>query len=302
MISRQLASSRARRPAVTSALGPFALALAVLAPVSAPAATIPPRINLSSADLSKPIVLDQSGRWFNYPKASPGVGTSDATSLKPTYIGYRIGRDGAVPADYPTIDAGPRVPGQTVGPLHLTPATQAQLNAALAQNGEAVMTSGSGQALVRPVSGNPTAPATVSAWLAGQATAGTGTTGSTAAAQQLDLSSISKPITDSSVLKDIGRLLTFKSGKFGNWNQQNLDKLKRDLGLGSPKNVATHPAVAAGAGAKGTVKSPAGQVAAQELSVNVLATPVPEPGTYLIFGLGAGALLLRRRLGLARRG
>jgi hypothetical protein len=295
-----------RRLAATIALGPLALGMGLGLTSAQPAlaATIPPKITLDSDDLSRPIVLDQQGRFVD---TKTSIGTSTASATVPTYVGYLADSDDALPKGYPTIETGPRVAGQTVGPLHLTAATQGQLNSALAQNGEAVVHAADHTMLVKPASSVAAGSSSLSAWLAGQAASGTSTgtpvstttTQSQNLAQLLNLDGITKPITNSSVMKDLNHLLTLKSGKFVNWNQQSLDALKRDLSLTSPKHVATHPlttGTTTSTTATTTPSSPATAAQMLDSPGTVMPAPIPEPSTYLIFSLAAGAFVVRRRL------
>jgi hypothetical protein len=108
-------------------------------------------------------------------------------------------------------------------------------------------------------------------------------------AQTLIPTSITDPITNSKLVKDLEHLFALKSGKLVNWNQQSLDALKSDLKIDSPKNVApkdlastSKPELAAqvidGTGSGGTPQP----------------APVPEPGTLVVFGLVAAALAVRQ--------
>jgi hypothetical protein len=298
-------------------LVPLALGLSLASggTPSATAATIPPKVQLDAEDLRHPLLLDQNGRFVLDRNATgSGAGASAGGSV-PTYVAYPVDRDDPLPQGYPTIDTGPRVPGRTVGLLNLSSVTRGTLDSTLAQNGEAVVHAGDRTALVKPATAAAAGNPSLSVWLAGQAGSGTGagtpiaTTPSQSKdlAQMLNLDGITRPITNSALMKDLNHLLAIKSGKFVNWNHQSLDALKRDLKLGAPKPTTAHP-VAPGAGMMGTGTTTASSssagpspAAAQMLDSSgagtgtVLAAPVPEPSTYLIFGLAAGALVLRRR-------
>ena len=109
-------------------------------------------------------------------------------------------------------------------------------------------------------------------------------------AQTLIPSSITDPITNSKLVKDLEHLLTLKSGKLVNWNQQSLNALESDLKIDSPKNVAPKHLA-------GTSKP---ELAAQVIDGtgsggNPQPAPVPEPGTLVVFGLVAAALAVRMR-------
>ena len=106
--------------------------------------------------------------------------------------------------------------------------------------------------------------------------------------------------TSGSLLKDLAKLFTFKSGKLVNFTTGNLDNLKHDLtgslnlGLSPPKNVAPHPAAAhpVVTAAETLVGVPtAGGNGNGNGSVQP--TPIPEPSTLAFFGLVMGAWGMR---------
>jgi hypothetical protein len=287
------------------------------------ASQVTSNIKLDTEDLNHPVVLDQNGKLVHLPTAQhPGPVVMPAGAI-PTYIGYRIDANDSTPTGLPTVRGDLATAPQTVGPLHLDALDLSQLNAALAQSGQAIVHSTDNQnLLVEPMasffgsmgagSGTSSKSSTL-AWLAARTAATSAATPSTStpstssasgsstttpAAQTLIPSSVTSAITNNNVIKDLQHLLQIKSGKLVNWNQQTLDALQKDLGLGTPHNVAPHLA------------SNKPQPAAEELaplSTSAATSgvpqpaPIPEPGTLVIFGLSAGALVLRRRLHRATR-
>ena len=140
---------------------------------------------------------------------------------------------------------------------------------------------------------------TTLAWLASQRSTSSSSSGTTQTsmptsvapieAQTLIPTSITDPITNSKLVKDLEHLFTLKSGRLVNWNQQSLDALKNDLRIPSPKNVAP----------KALAKKSKPELAAQVIdgtgSVGTRQpAPVPEPGTLAVFGLVAAALAVRQ--------
>jgi hypothetical protein len=101
---------------------------------------------------------------------------------------------------------------------------------------------------------------------------------------------ITDPITSSKFLKDLEKLISLKSGRLANWNQQELNALASDLGIASPRHVAPHltttrpvleaQTIGGSPGIGGSVAQPA---------------PVPEPGTLLIYAVALGGLVARAR-------
>jgi hypothetical protein len=296
---------RLRGRAATLALTTLGLGLALGWTPSAPdAATAPGRIKLDNDDLKRPIVLDQNGQWVRSQGAAGGSA--------PTYVGFPVDRNTSTLSGFTSINTGPRVAGQTVGPLHLTADTRGRLDAALAQDGQALVQTANQTLLVKPAGAFTSADgqSRASAWLSAQAAAQSATPPPSTTprpqslVQMLKLDKLGQSISDSKLIKDLGHLLTVRSGKLVNWNQQSLNTLKRDLKLAPPK-AENAGRLGGGVGATARPRPGSGPAAAQELGGpaaggTVLAAPVPEPGTYLIFGLGAGALLLRRRLGRVR--
>jgi hypothetical protein len=273
-------------------------------PVPARASQLTSNIKLDADDLNQPLVLDQNGQLIHFPVTNH-VGTNNlAGGAVPAYFGYEFDSDDTLPSGVPMIPAGSVKVDKAIGPLHLDPLVKSQLDQALAQSGKALVHTGSETILVKPFSpatgtNGMAATGRTLAWLAAQASAsgtGSGSTQQTPArttpqAQTLIPSSLTKSITNNSVLKDLQHLFQIKGGKFVNWNQQTLDTLKRDLKISSPQNVAPHLT---------TTKS---QVAAQELQVSGTSSgasggpqpaPIPEPSTLMVFGLAIGAWAVRR--------
>lgn len=292
----------------------FALAPAPRSEARAASITTAP--NLSAEVAGHPFVLDQSGHLV----VTSGKGKSHTVELAPgsvpSYLAFGLHHGATIPASVPTVDAG------SGGKLHFTPLVQTRLDQDLTRVGEAAVASGKHTYLVQPLpvifGASPGASAsrgTNHAWRAGLSTlhkdlastsgsgtsAGTSTAASntpnvptTVQAQTIIPSSILDPNAHSKLLKDMEHLLTIRSGRFANWDQQTFNALKSDLSLGSPKNVASN--VSATATARPVYEA---QVIAGfgGSATSPQAVPAPEPGTLAIFGLGAIALVYRSRRG-----
>ncbi len=279
------------------------------------AASIASAPNLSADVVGHPFVLDQNGQ----PIVASGAGKSRAVELAPgalpSYLAYRLQSGATVPSGIPTVNAG------TGGRLQFTSLVQTQLNQDLTKYGEAVVSSGKRMFLLQPApvvfggSGETTTSKGAShAWraalsthradLASRSGSGSHASASTAAsttsssvpttvqAQTIIPTTILDPVANPKLLKDMEHLLTLKSGKLVNWDQQTFNALKSDLALGSPKNVA--PKVSASTTAKPVYEA---QVLAGigSSAASPQAVPAPEPGTLAIFGLAAIALVYRLR-------
>jgi len=282
------------------------------------AASIATTPNLSADVVGHPFVLDQNGQRI----VASGTGKSRAVELAPgalpSYLAYRLQSGATVPSGVPTVNAG-----SGGGRLQFTPLVQAQLNQDLTQHGEAVVSSGKRSFLLQPPpvvfgssGGTTTSRGTSHAWRATLSThradlalrsgSGSHASASTAAsttastvpttvqAQTIIPTTVLDSITDPKLLKDIEHLLTLKSGKLVNWDQQTFNSLKSDLALSSPQNVA--PKVSAPATAKPLYEAQVlGGFANSATSPQPAAAP--EPGTLAIFGLAAIAFVYRLRRG-----
>ena len=208
------------------------------------------------------------------------------------------------PKGFPTVDSGSAKSDQTgTGPLHLDSLIKAQLDQTLAKDGQAAVYNGQDTYLVKPLpplfGTRASAGGTALAWIASQRSASSSSSGTTQAsvpasvasiqAQAIIPSSITDPITNSKLVKDLEHLFTLKSGKLVNWNQQSLDALESDLKIDSPKNVAP----------KHLASTSKSELAAQVIDGTHSGgtpqpAPVPEPVTLVVFGLVAAALAVRQ--------
>ena len=260
------------------------------------AAQIASTIKLDAEDISQPILLDQNGQ----PIQSPTEGRAGPV---PSYIAYQVG-GGVLPKGFPTVLSESTSSNEaSTDPLHLDALAKAQLDHTLAEDGRAAVYTGQHTYLVKlipPLFGaTGSSSGTILAWIASQRSTASSNSGTTQTgvptslapiqAQTLISTSITDPITNSKLVKDLEHLFTLESGKLVNWNQQSLDALESDLKIDSPRNVApkalatrSKPELAAqvieGTGSAGT-SQPA---------------PVPEPGTLVVFSLVAVALAIRR--------
>ncbi len=280
------------------------LGLAPVAPWQSRAAQIASAIKLDAEDLDHPIVLDQNGQTIQLSTKQQSGTVVLTDGAVPSYIAYQVDGGGSLPKGFPTVVSESANSNQTTtGPLHLDALVKAQLVQTLAKDGRAAVYTGQDTYLVKsipPLFGTTgSSGGTTLAWLASQRSTSSSSSGTTQTsmptsvapiqAQTLIPTSITDPITNSKLVKDLEHLFALKSGKLVNWNQQSLDALKSDLKIDSPKNVApkdlastSKPELAAqvidGTGSGGTPQP----------------APVPEPGTLVVFGLVAAALAVRQ--------
>jgi hypothetical protein len=268
------------------------------------AAQMSSTIQLDAAELDHPILLNQKGQTIRFSTNRQAGPVNLTNGALPRYVAYPLDSGDLPPKGFPTVVSDSGKSGQTgTGPLHLIAQVKAELDQTLAKDGQAAVYNGQNTYLVKPLPplfGTAASPGgTTLAWIAsqrdtgssgsGSAQAGTATATAPVQAQTLIPSSITDPITNSRLVKDLEHLLMLKSGKLVNWNQQTLDALKSDLDINSPKNVAT----------KDLASTSKPQLEAQVIDgIGSAGTPqpapVPEPGTIVVFGLVAASLAVRK--------
>jgi hypothetical protein len=232
--------------------------------------------HLTPKDRSQRELLDQNGARLNlgvliHPHKAPSEST-------PTYVAFPLHGGEHLPAGLTTLVAGSQAGQATVGPLELDSTLKASLDAALAASskGLAVVDTPNQNYLVeylpryaRTLSGSS---AGYSTWLAAEAPG----VGPTTAPTTTSSSSATDPLT---------RLLNEGQSTVANLGSKSMADLEKLLGIHSSKPTATKPSL--------------------NLEAQVLDTPqpqsssVPEPSTWLIFGLMLSAAGVRQRL--ARR-
>ena len=267
-------------------------------------------IKLDADDLT-PIVLDQNGARVPMPTKHSGPVTLPAGTV-PSYVAYTVDGDDSVPQGFPAVYTGAAKPGKTTGPLRLDAVVQGKLDQDLAQHGKVAVHTPNGTYLVKPLasvfgSNAVGGSSTGQAWLATTQAAASQSSSSTAPATNAQAQTLTPPAASTKttapttygpnfVVRDLQNLLRLQSGKFSNLNSQALDRLKRDLGLSQPKNVATHPAVQHPTKTAAQMLDPA-----QSTAGAAQPAPIPEPSTLAFFGLVLGSWGVRHGLSLKRR-
>jgi hypothetical protein len=262
--------------------------MSVLGLVSAHLVGWPPEVrgagifrDLTARDRSQPIVLAQTGEAIamgapGHPRPVLSAGTVPAYLAFPLHGGERF------PAGTPTLAAGSQ-PGQGVGPLDLTSATQAQLNADLiASRGAIVETPGQSYAV-------SFLPRYARAVAHAESSASTPTSGANVGTDVASILGLNAPAANWYINGISARQLT-------RWWQAGSNELEHltSSGLGGVGRTL---------GLKLTPTSSGLNIAAQELvppaasnpATGPLPVPAPEPGAWLVFALLLGAAGLRRR-------
>ncbi len=231
---------------------------------------------LTSSDLSRPELLDQNGMQLQLPSPNHPH-PARASGSTPTYVAFPLSGGEHLPSGTDTLVAGSQAGQTTVGPLDLNATLEAKLDAALAASalGVAVVDTPNRNYLVeylpRHTRSQSGSTSDVRTWLATEAPG----------VSQTTVASHSTKAKASSAGGELASLLNSGSSMFNNWNTKSVSELEKLLNINS---------------APPTTKKPSLNLEAQEL---VSPPPIPEPSTWLVFGLILGAAGIRQRL---RRG
>jgi hypothetical protein len=215
---------------------------------------------VTAKDLSQAELLDQNGRQLPLGslQQSHAVLSSGST---PTYIAVPLYGGEHLPGDITTLVAGSPAGGTTVvGPLDFDTTLKANLDAALAASasGVAVVDTPKQNYLVEDL---PRYARSLS--------------GSTTAIH-------STKAPSSSAANELSRLLTTGESTVTKLSTESVAELEKLLNINSSKPTATKPSL---------------NLEAQVLNSSLpLPSPIPEPSTWLVFGLILGAAGLRQRL------
>ncbi|APW59264.1 PEP-CTERM sorting domain-containing protein [Paludisphaera borealis] len=262
-----------RRAARASLSRRLALGFGLIAAASSPAlaSTIATTYALTADEQGKATVLDQSGRTVPLRRG-----------VLPTYIVYRLDGSAKLPDGLPTLAVRPSLSRGATGPLRLDASGQSALNAALASNGQAAVLTPRQTYLVESLASVSAAAATATATPAA-ATTTTHASLVTAAVDKADATAKHWYGTSASAFK--------------RWSNEIRSSLGGRLKLRSPRIVdhkppAPTPSFTTTNTAAQVLVPPHGATAAQ-----VLAAPVPEPASILVFavaGIAAGIRLRKR--------
>ena len=247
---------------------------------------------LTATDRSQVVLISESG----LPIATRSVSHSGAAASQgdaPAYAAFPLLGGEHLPGGVPTVTTGSQSGGTPVGPLDLNPLVQANLNSAL---------DGSRMAVVQTPN-QSYAVEYLPRYARMQAHSASSTSSSTDSGQAAQSSSDS--LSSASSLSTLASKLTiegipaselsnwFKTGSNGllSWTKNGLTDLEKTLHLSS--SSISH---------KATAQKPSLNLAAQVLvppasadsSANPLPAPIPEPSTWLVFGLMLGAAGLRQ--------
>ena len=215
---------------------------------------------LTAKDLSQAELLDQNGQQRALGSSHQSHSVLSSNGLTPTYIAVPLFGGEHLPGGITTLVAGSPAGGTTVGPLDFDTTLKANLNAALAA-------SASGMAVVDTPKQNYLVE-----YLPRYARS---LSGSTTAAHSTKAAS-------SSAANELSRLLNDGESTMTKLSAESVADLEKLLDINSSKPTATKPSL---------------NLEAQVLDSSLpLPSPIPEPSTWLVFGLILGAAGLRERL------
>jgi hypothetical protein len=238
---------------------------------------------LTAKDLARPEVLNQNGRLLTL-DSSRNSHSAPPSGSKPTYAAFPLYGGEHLPVGITTIAAGSQSGETKVGPLDFDSTIKANLTAALTASatGLAVVDTPKQNFLVeylpryaQTLAGTTTPSQTdnrVQTWLATVAPG----VGNTMTAKQLIKSS------SNSSADELSRLLNTGSSTLTDWTNKGITEVEKVLHINSSKATATKPSL---------------NLEAQVIeSPQPLASPIPEPSTWMVFSLLLGAAGLRQRL------
>jgi len=252
---------------------------------------------VTAQDRSRPLLLSETGvpiqlRSLTHPDPVLPQGTV------PAYMAFPLHGNGHLPSAIPTLTTAPRAGKATVGPLNLDPLVRAQLNAALETSRLAIVETPHRHYAVgfvphyvqtqpQPASTAGTSPSSGNG-------NGNGTGTGPSAAQTITSSPRSASQPDPTIqgipLSELAQWVKLGSSNLIHWTSVGVHDLTKSLDMGNSKATATKPS-----------SSLAAQVLAAPLAEGTSSTPlpapVPEPSTWLVFGLLLGAAGLRQWMG-----
>jgi hypothetical protein len=238
--------------------------------------------DLTAQDRSQPILLTQTGAAISL--TSSGHLASDLSAgAMPAYLAFPLLGGEHLPADVPTVATGPQPGENAVGPLGLTPTTQAQLNTDLTTSPGVIVNAPDESYAVAML---PRYARALAAAGSSSSTASGGDTPTSVIASMFGLNPKADWTINGIPSSDLSKWLNSGSTELSHLTSLGVDGLSKALGI---KGLA------------GTSTSSQPKVEAQELlppasAEETAAAPqvvAPEPGAWLVFGVILGAAGLR---------
>ncbi len=215
---------------------------------------------LTAQDLSQPIMLDQDGNPLPFTPGRP-AGSAATSGSAPMYMAYSLHGGEHLPSGLAVIAA--TTGSGAVGPLDFTQSVKTEIDAALASSRVAEVAAPSGNFLIAYLPRYAMASSVASA--PAPTTSTTPAAGSTS------------PLTNGLLPGPLGSWLNTGSAKVLSWTNQGLSDLETLLNLKRDKALAHSRAKA---------NTPSLNLEAQVLAPFTPApAPIPEPGTWVSFGI-----------------
>lgn len=230
---------------------------------------------LTEPELSRPFVLDQQGRRLSMAGGGRALPPRLPAGVAPTYLAYRLGDRSRAPEGAPVVASALGRGRPAMGPLGLDALAKEALDAELAKTGQvavvtprqAFLVESWGGSILSDVAGeSKTWRAAVEAPARGPRPGGRG----------------------GSVEGTIKGWYNTSSNAIKNWNQQALDAVKGMFKVDPPKPVIIPP------------KTAAQMLVPPEPAAQAMPAPVPEPGSLIVFAVGATIAAWRFRSGRRR--
>ncbi len=225
---------------------------------------------LTAKDLSRPVVLDQNGTQLQLPSASDPHPSVPQGST-PTYLAVPLYGGEHLPVATATIDAGPQAGSSGIGPLDLTTAVTAELNAALNSSGFALVEAPQQNYLVEYLPH------------IARSHGAAGSTSSGAADRKATSSTLSKLLSAS---------------QWDKWADSGFTDLKNLLNITNSSSSSKHSTSKPSLNIEAQILGPDTQTSG---SGRVLPPAIPEPSGWLVFALLLGVSGLSHGMRRAQR-
>jgi hypothetical protein len=240
---------------------------------------------LTAQDRARPVLLSETGtpmplRWWTH---------SDNGAV-PTYLAFPLLGGEHLPSGTPTLATAPQAEGTTVGPLKLNPLIQGELNAALNTSRITVVATPTRNYAVEYLPrlarshSHPGSSAGASPSNAGSSGGSQSATPATSSPSTAQSTPPPDPTIQGIPLSELERWAKQGSSTLVHWTTIGVNDLTKSFGAGS---------------SQGTPPKSSSNLAAQVLAAPLadessattstpLPAPVPEPSTWLVFGLILG--------------
>jgi hypothetical protein len=266
---------------------------------------------LTAQDLSRPVLLDQSGKQLQLPSPNhPHPVTPEGST--PTYLAFPLNGGEHLPSGLATFKTGPQRGQTELGPLDVDAQLIAKLNTAIDESGMAVVDTPSRNYLVGFVPRHGKSQEQSQAGSTTTTTTETSSSGGESATPPLTYNGVhfwlassasqSAQSSSESATAELSHLLQSGSGQLIKWSANSIAEMEKLVTIGNPKPTATQPSLNLEAQVLAPPLATASSTGQPPLRIpDPLPPPIPEPSTWMVFGLILSAAGLRQAL-RGRRG